>query len=157
MIKPIRLRTVVASSILSILATGCTAEPAQPSGYTPVSDDVLFAQVKALPHLTNIANLYYEKKFGVSNGYTARIDTDGEVEPNTFMDDVFAILYQGRYQAGISISVTAPIKGHPDTPHLYLLPSSTLRERYGPQPGTGTPPANKPLPVAEGWVPPSKW
>jgi hypothetical protein len=154
--RPTKLIAAASVAIISAIASGCTAEPTRPD-YTPAADEVLFEQVRALPHITKIVSLYYEKKFGVSNGYTATIDTDGEIDPNAFMDQVFAILYQGKQQAEIRISVTAPTKGKPDTPHLYMLLGSELRERYGAQPGTGLPPADKPLPVAEGWIPPSKW
>jgi hypothetical protein len=158
-IRPIKLCAAATAAILSALASGCTTAPSEPSGYTPIPDAVLFAQITALPHITKIVNLSYSKEFGMLNGYSADIDTDGEAEPNAFIDSVFAILYQGKYGASISISITAPAipkEGGPGSRSYFLL-ESTIRGRYGPQPGTGLPPANKPLPVADYWVPPSKW
>jgi hypothetical protein len=151
-----KLIAVTAAAIISATASGCTAEPAHPD-YTPVADEVLFEQVRALPHITRINTLMYLKKFGAGNGYRARIDTDGEIDPNAFLDRVFAILYQGKCGVEISITITAPTKDS-EYPIQYSLPNDAAqRERYGAQPGTGLPPADKPLPVAEGWIPPSKW
>jgi hypothetical protein len=150
------------SALLTVAATsGCFWSGTK--GYQPVPDDLLYAQVAALPHLSKIVDMGHSKgKFMELEAYYARVDSDGQVNPYELVDQICAIFHQGA--PGASTEVRVHLRNPDGSAADLQFSSSELKTwlaqdriaRYGPQPGTGLPPGGQPLPEAKGWLPPGK-
>ena len=157
------LAPAVALLAVITLLGACTIPSSRPSptpSYTPVPDTELYRRIAALPHVTNV-NIGYSDSFPNGSWYRGGITTDGQENPYLTLDKTIAILHQGVLRVSISIYVDFP---GPDgrTEKVFdgalLGPASAdLTLRYGPQPGSGTPPASPPVPTPSNWTPPPWW
>jgi hypothetical protein len=144
-----RLRLVpplVLAGLLSVGAAGCspsegTLDGPEPTvSYTPVPDDELFADVAELPGVSQV-DLEFDDSSTGGYGYVGDLRLEPGGDPVQALDRVIAILRQGRPEAAMTIEVRQPDR----TTTTVDLPmrSATepyLTDRYGPQPGDGSPP-----------------
>jgi hypothetical protein len=126
---------LLAGACMSGSADGGRAKP----DYTPVPDDELFSRVAAVPGVEK-ADLSFNGTWP-EHSYLGEVDISPGADGQVVLDTIYAILRQGRfdaamniqgYQAGAAIRLEALQRA--GTP-------SALTKRYGPQPGSGTPPA----------------
>ena len=127
------------------------------ASYQPVPDEQLFAAVRALPDVTG-ARISHRDNATDGSLYSGTLVTDGSTNPFATLDAAVAILRQGRQGAQITLAVAPDrARGIPrqytSTEFLDRSAADPLTERYGPQPGPGTPPSEPPVPPAPGWSP----
>lgn len=145
MLRMILSRTVVVALCVALASCGGTDEPKGP-GYTPISDKVLFTQIAAIPGVTKV-DIEYVDTFENSNGYIGTVDVRTGADAVGVLDQVLAILRQGRWRAGMQVVVLQG--GRQISTSALGLNAPTdrrLTERYGPQPGNGTPPESPETP-----------
>ncbi len=135
------LGTVLGAALAMTLGA-CGPEEDDP-GYTPVPDDELFARVAEIESVTEV-DLTWVDRFGQQKSYGGDVLVDGSRPTGDVLDEVLAVLWQGRPDASYAVSVTPP----PESGKVSLMPfqvglddQGALRERYGDQPGDGRPPA----------------
>ncbi|MET0929416.1 MAG: hypothetical protein ABWX74_07850 [Aeromicrobium sp.] len=109
--------------------------------YTPIPDAELYASIAALPGVEKVDVAYNgtwpESKYG------GEITIASGVDAQQVLDQAYAVLRQGRFDVGISVF------GLQDNTSIKFdgldgrsgIPSE-LTQRYGPQPGDGTPPVD---------------
>jgi len=137
-------RRLVLFTIILIVLAGCSGSESgkEKPSYTPVPDQDLFAQIDQLPGLAS-SDITFNDSFP-EYGYVGRVVIDPQADAQKTLDTLYAILRQGRPDAGIGISGSQGDGGV----EFELLPGSgvgtpdQLEERYGPQPGDGAPPAD---------------
>jgi hypothetical protein len=128
---------------LLLLVTACSSGSSDGGGkkadYTPIPDDELYAAIGEIPGVQAVDIRYNdtfpEKKYG------GEITIESGVDAQDVLDAAYAVLRQGRFDVGISVfglqdktSISFDrLGGRSGIP-------SRLEERYGPQPGDGTPP-----------------
>lgn len=162
--RTIRILLAIAAGLLAVLTplTGCASSdhsrPHPTVSYTPVPDAELYRRIAALPHVTDV-KIGYSDDFPNGSRYRGAVYTDGQENPYLIRDQANAILRQGVLRAHISIDVYFP--GPDSRPELapggrfFSQVESDLEQRYGPQPGSGIPPASPPVPTPSGWTPPA--
>lgn len=139
-----RLGRASAGALALLLGTaGCIGSTAEPVGYTPVPDEQLFADVADLPGVRRV-DLEYENSFMHPSEYSGDVTIGRGVDPVDTLDAVSAILWQGRPDPLIIVTVHRPRGVQIDNGSINLLGSTYLEERYGPQPGTGEVPKGAP-------------
>lgn len=128
---------------LMLLTAACSSSGSDPeptsSDYTPVPDADLFARIADIPGVEKV-DIRYVGTFPESK-YGGEITIATGTDAQDVLDAAYAILRQGRRDVGISVfgiqdrtSITFDrLGGRSGIP-------SELKKRYGPQPGTGTPP-----------------
>ena len=162
--RAIRTLLVPAVALLAVLTLlgACTIPSSRPSPtatYTPVPDAELYRRIAALPHVTNVI-IDYSDSFSNGSRYDGGLTTDGQENPYLTLDQTIAILRQGVLRAYISIDLDFPgPDGRTETAFSSRFPGDTesdLSQRYGPQPGSGIPPASPPVPTPSNWTPPTR-
>ena len=156
----LHLMTVRRAGIAVVLGVGlalgaCTPDPpttqetAVSPTYTPVPDEQLFTQIAGLDGVAD-ATLSFEDSPTTNNTYVGRLimaDTVTQETARDILDHAYAILRQGRPQAHIAVRAES---GHTGAGSYGIGPaqlglsggaSPALKQRYGPQPGDGTPPS----------------
>lgn len=131
--------------VLACALTGCGGEERPPSSTTKESS-VLFAEIAALEGVTSVDVEAYESAGlgGSRPAYRGTVEVDDTVDPLKVLDQVLAILWQGMPGASLrDVVVHQGEDGFYDAPYVGLG-DALLAERYGPQPGTGTPPVDQP-------------
>lgn len=142
------------------LLTACAPTLSRPSPtvtYTPVPDAELYRRIAALPHVTKV-DIGYADDFPNGSRYGGAMYTDGRENPYLILDQTIAILRQGVLRAHLSFALYYPC---PDGSECVMNAGSFLSpderdRRYGPQPGSGTPPASPPVPTPTDWTPPAR-
>lgn len=142
---------VVLVLVLAVSACGGdrSTDPSDPpNGYTPVADEVLFAEIARLPGVVS-ADLQYTDTFANPNVYGGTITVAPGEDPRSTLDHAIAILRQGHRDAVMALYAKA-VDGQYryGANSLGLGSTDTYAERYGPQPGDGKPP-DEPLPPLE--------
>lgn len=128
--------------LVMTLAGACSGGSERETGpdYEPVPDRELFAQVAQLPGVTRV-DISFQDTFTSGRGYVGTVEVDADAEPSAVLDQAMAVLRQGRWRASITLDVR---QGTRSTTFVDLgMASGTepdLVERYGPQPGDGSPP-----------------
>jgi hypothetical protein len=136
------VRTLAVVVALVALAGACSggSEKATGPDYEPVPDRELFSRIGRLPGVIS-TEIQHRDTFNDRHDYVGTVTADAKVDPVRLLDQVIAVLRQGRWQASMSLHVRQPDRtttivdlglrsaGEPD-----------LTERYGPQPGDGRPP-----------------
>lgn len=137
---------LVSALLLALTGCGSMREVPMTSQYT---DAQLFAQVADLDGVVS-ADLSYRNIFGSANGYVGRIVVAEEDRALLLLDHTYAILRQGHRNATINVDVLVKPTGNifDDYDLLGSDPAARLEDRYGPQPGDGTPPSVPPSPRA---------
>lgn len=153
-------------SVLALLAlvpattlTGCffggrgqRSEPPPTADYEPIPDEQLFEQIRALDGVAGAGILHRDDRTH-GNSYAGHITLEQGVtkdEAVAIVDHAYAILRQGEYRAAIILtSGSAPGVEPVVATSVSDLPirgrhAAALEERYGPQPGDGTPPGDLP-------------
>ncbi len=138
-----RIAALVVVGVL-LLVGGCMSAGSEGGqtrpDYTPVPDDELFARVSGLPGVDR-ADLSFNDNFSEFT-YLGEVDISPEADAQTVLDTIYATLRQGRFDADMNI--IGYQSGRPV--RLAALKNagvaSELEERYGPQPGDGTPPGD---------------
>jgi hypothetical protein len=131
------------SAVLAALS-GCTGSTAEPAGYDPVPDEQLFEQVGALPGV-RAADLEYKDTFAHPSEYSGDVTVGRGVDPVETLDAVSAILWQGRPEPTVVVTVRGPQGVLLDSTSVNLIGGSDFEDRYGPQPGTGEVPEDAEL------------
>lgn len=130
-------------------ASGCVGSTAEPVGYEPVPDEQLFTEVADLPGV-RAATLGYEDSFAHPGEYFGEVRVGRSVDLVETLDAVSAILWQGRPDPTVVVTVRGS-QGEVDNASVRLINPPDLEARYGPQPGTGEVPADaEPLPRPPG-------
>jgi len=138
------VRPLLLVFVVGLLLAGCTSETPPGPSYTPVPDEVLFAQVAALPGVAS-QHLEYLDDFGNPNVYSGTVEAAKGVDPRRLLDAVLALLRTGHPNAGLAVAVSSRSLGSqvgPDSLGLFL--KDDFERRYGPQPGDGVPPTELP-------------
>ena len=135
--------SVLALAIVMALLTGCRSgggddEPA----YEPVPDEDLYAAIAALDGVRKV-EIRYVEGFARTNNYGGELTVDDPSRAMELLDRAVAILWQGRPGALADLLVLGPDRQLLHyTSDLGLRTRADYEERYGPQPGTGEPPAD---------------
>lgn len=145
-----RLRAGVLAPALALvlaLTTACGGQEEEPvTDYTPLSEAELVAQIEQLPGVED-ADVTFSDTFSGGRAYRGevRLEPGARADPVATLDATYAILRQGEPDAGLGVSVVDPeTKRAYNSSALGLTDTASLRARYGPQPGDGTPPAELP-------------
>lgn len=128
--------------LLSWFAVGCGSDD---PGYMPKKDDVLFAEIASIKGVTEV-NVHGNESAGVGGSrpaYNGQVVVDASADPLLVLDQVLAILWQGMPGADLSGVDVRQVDAFYGT-EAVRLGDNRLKERYGPQPGTGVPPTDKP-------------
>ncbi|MCD9199893.1 RNA-binding protein [Aeromicrobium wangtongii] len=134
------LVVVAVTWLISGCGAGASDGPERPD-YTPVPDHKLISQVAALPGVER-ADLSYNDAWP-EHSYIATITLSSDADAQLVLDTIYAKLWQGRPGAGILVEAQQngsvvrldAFGGKPTT-------RIALEKRYGPQPGSGTPPTD---------------
>lgn len=133
------MRILVLSALLVGLLTACGEE----AGYTPVPDAELYEQVSALPGVER-HHLRATDGFPRGTAYVGTVVVGDEADPVEVLDAVLAVLWQGMPEAGYPlVEVVQGLRGT-SPGDVGLVSRADFEARYGPQPGSGEPPADKP-------------
>lgn len=150
------LPLLIAVGMLSACVLGSGGQVARPSvtaSYQPLPDEQLYAAIGALPGVHKV-QLTFSDTFENGRAYRGSVFvTDPAMQPaaaQALLDRVNAILWQGKPETTLAVEIRAEaspatkLLATPDD--LGLRPSTgswnqAERDRYGPRPGTGTPPA----------------
>ncbi len=144
-----RAATTVAVALL-LCTSGCTGSRTEPVDYEPVEDERLFSEIEDLPGVRS-ADLEYTDTFAHPSEYSGDVTIGRDVDPVATIDAVSAILWQGRPDPTVVVTVRGPEGTLLDSTSVNLIGGSDFEERYGPQPGTGeVPPDAEPLPRPPG-------
>ena len=134
-----RTRTKTALTGLLLLALTACGGPE----YDPVPEEKLSAEIKALPGVTNEKLDSYDSA-SQGTGYQSDIYINDQADPVMVLDQATAILWQGLPEARINVSVIEKDGREIRTSDVGLIVSDDFEARYGPQPGSGEPPTDKP-------------
>jgi hypothetical protein len=130
--------------VLTCVLAGCGEGDS--SSYTPKESTVLFAEIAAIDGVTSVDVGEFESAGlgGSRPAYRGTVRVDDSAEPLQVLDQVLAILRQGLPGASLrDVVVHQGATGFYDAAYVGLG-DALLGERYGPQPGTGTPPEDQP-------------
>lgn len=143
-----RLLAAALALILTVTTlTGCQQEQEEPvPDYTPRTIDELTVEIEELPGV-EAASINFSEDFSTGRTYRGevRLAPGAGVDPLRTLDTVHAILRRGEPRATFGVGVVDPadnVKYH--ATELGLTNLTSIEERYGPQPGDGTPPAELP-------------
>lgn len=125
----------VAALLVVLVASGCTSSAEPSIDYEPVDDQALFQQVEDLPEVRS-AELDYEDSFTHPSEYFGEVTIRPTADPVETLDAISAILWQGRPDPKVIVTVRSP-RTEIDNASIRLMNPTDLEERYGPQPGTG--------------------
>lgn len=137
----------IAVVALLLALTSCATDPKPGADYRPAKTDAqIYREIAALPHITDV-DIQWVDDFSQGNTYTGEVTVTAERYIVETLDHVNALLRQGRFGAYPSVGV---VGNNLDISldSVGLSASGAIEDRYGPQPGTGEPPAN-PLPSVE--------
>lgn len=138
-LQPVTTMKRLALFALAMMLMGCGG-----AGYTPKPDAELFKAIRELPGVARTDMLDSTTGFQEGTGYSGYILLEHGADTAALIDATLAILWQGRRNAGYGlIKWNQDGKGYRDT-DVGLGTQKDLEERYGPQPGTGVPPTDKP-------------
>lgn len=129
--------------VVTLAVAGCSLDnlPTPRATYRPVPDAQLYSRIMRIPGVVG-AELRWTNGFDSPNGYGGTIDGERTANAAMILDRALAILWQGRPGADLG-AIEVISKGD-----LAVFPSefglkgqADYAARYGPQPGTGVPPA----------------
>lgn len=142
-----RVGSSVGLVLALVLMTACGGQEEDPvADYTPLSETELVTQIEQLPGVAE-AEVVFSDTFSGGRTYRGEVQLEpgARVDPVATLDATYAILRQGEPDAGLGVSVVDPATNRAyNASALRLTDTASLRERYGPQPGDGTPPAQLP-------------
>lgn len=101
-------------------------------GYSPVPDDVLYAEIAKMPGVTEV-NLEFSTKLGTANSYRGEVVAAPGTDGLALLDNVFRTLRKGRLNAYFKLRVTVVGDKSYMASNLRVLSLPALEERYGPQ------------------------
>lgn len=125
------------------LLAGCSLNnmPTPRATYSPVSDVSLYRRVANIPGVTGV-ELRWTNGFDNPNGYGGTVYAGRDSDDVAILDQVLAILRQGRPGADLDAIEVWRMGSYPVFPSEFgLKGQADYTARYGPQPGTGVPPA----------------
>lgn len=134
----------VVLGLLLVAGLGACAkeeEPVKPD-YTPVADSELFRRIEAIPGVVD-SEVGFRRSATYGTEYFGPITVEEGADAPAILDRAYAILRQGRFDVGITVrAVQGGKQISSDSFGLTVGTEPNLRERYGPQPGDGSPPAS---------------
>jgi hypothetical protein len=136
------LLVLVLALVPALVACGSEPAPAH-SSYKPVPDTTLYQQIGDLPGVTQV-DIEWVDDATRGKSYVGRVRVRDGVDRLRRLDQVLAILRQGRAGAGITVSVGTAHGVAKFPSDLGVITPEEIEERYGPQPGDGTPPDSTP-------------
>ncbi|GIG35348.1 hypothetical protein Cpa01nite_07290 [Cellulomonas pakistanensis] len=128
--------TATLASAVAIALVGCGTASSRNAS---VPDDVLFAQVTALPGVRD-ADLKWELNFGNTPAYMGTVVAEADADPLCVLDETLAVLYQGRRDT--SLRAVEVVQGSTSVRAEDLVGETPLGERYGPRPARPQPSAS---------------
>lgn len=132
-------RHAITTLVLALALAACDGP-----GYTAKADAELFKAIRELPGVARTDMMDSTTGFQEGTGYSGYILLEHGADTAAVIDATLAILWQGRRNAGYGlIQWNQDRKGYRDT-DVGLFDHDDLEARYGPQPGTGVPPSDKP-------------
>lgn len=136
-----RARLLLLALATVLLLASCGDDP----GYEPKPSKALFSEIGALEGVTQVDVGAYESAGlgGSRPAYRGQVRIDDQHDPATILDQVLAILWQGMPDADLSNVKIRQGDTFYDTSSV-ALGDARRKERYGPQPGPGVPPKDKP-------------
>ena len=137
-----RLRILAVAALLLLAACATKSGPARP-GYTPVPDSVLYHRIAAIHGVTSV-HVVYAADWVAGQRYAGTVDVSDSKDALRILDEAFAILRMGHYDAGLYVDVVEPSGRHLGRRSLGLHSDQDVAARYGPQPGSGVPPSTLP-------------
>ncbi len=138
------LLVLVIALVPVLSACGAHPTPKRPS-YHPMADATLYQQIGDLPGVTNV-DIRWVDDATRGRSYVGRVRVRDGVDELRRLDQVLAILRQGRAGAGITVSVGTAHGVAKFPSDLGVITPEEIEARYGPQPGDGTPPDSTPAP-----------
>jgi len=134
------MRTLL-TAVLATLLAACGGAP-KPA-YTEVPEQDLYAAIGRIPGVTKV-NLTSYDGAPQGTGYNGQIVIDRSADPVAVLAHVLAILWQGmpdaNYDSVRVLKDTSPTRAS----DVGLIRHADFEARYGPQPGSGVPPKDKP-------------
>ncbi|EFQ82180.1 hypothetical protein HMPREF0063_12704 [Aeromicrobium marinum DSM 15272] len=122
-----------------LAAGGCTPGRDDPTpAYTPIPDEQLYAQILAVPGIQSVDIAYVDT---LENLYAGKVAIAPDADAQEVLDRAHAILRQGRADADINL-VGVQDGRQVRFEDLDVGTRAELEQRYGPQPGDGTPPGD---------------
>lgn len=131
------MRTALAGLLLLAL-TACGGP-----GYDPLPESTLYAEIEAIPGVTKQKINSYDS-MTQGTGYGGQIYIDNQADHIAVLDQALAILWQGLPEANPDVSIIDEDGTRVDPSDVGLIVPDDFEARYGPQPGTGEPPTDKP-------------
>ena len=119
---------------------GLGSEPRPTPSYVPVPDAELFDRAGALPGVVSFDGTFNDT--WPEYTYLAEVVVADDADPLDVADHVYAILWQGRSGAGAYVQVVQDNRIISTRDLIPVVTRVSLEERYGPQPGDGTPPGD---------------
>lgn len=139
---------VLGASIL--LLAGCSTDPQPRADYRPAKTDAqIYREIAQLPHVTDV-DIRWVDDANTGNTYTGIVRVTQTRYVVDTLDHVNALLRQGRFSSYLTVGVRSeqnPLRVANDA--VGLSAPAAVEHRYGPQPGTGEPPTNEPLPSVD--------
>ena len=133
-------RTKIALTGLLLLVLTACGGPA----YKPLPDATLYSDIEAIPGVTK-QKINSHDSMSQGTGYGGQILIDTTADPVDVLDGTLAILWQGMPDASyIGVRVIQKDGEVTRSSDVGLTSPDDFEARYGPQPGTGEPPADKP-------------
>lgn len=130
----------IALAGLLLLALTACGEPA----YDPLPEARLYSDIEALPGVTSQRIDSFDSG-SEGTGYDGTIRVDNQADPLAVLDQALAILWQGLPRASFhSFGVLGEDGTEVRPSDVGLTSPDEFEARYGPQPGTGEPPTDKP-------------
>ncbi|MGN6721836.1 MAG: hypothetical protein ACTHJM_04415 [Marmoricola sp.] len=110
------------------------------ASYAPVADVRLYARIATIPGVVR-AGVRWSNSFDFPNGYRGTVYVVRAADATTILDRSLAILRQGRPGADLGGIEVLPEGAFATFPSMFGLETQAdYTARYGPQPGSGTPP-----------------
>ena len=143
-----RSRHAAALVLLALPLLGACTSPSSSTPeptYEPVPDPDLYRQVEELPGVRS-TDITWDSSFTDGAAYAGTVRLDRRADPVATLDEVTAILWQGRPDSSVVLDVVTP-SGTINSASVRLQGHLEIEERFGPQPGDGEVPADaQPLP-----------
>lgn len=126
--------------LISSCSSGGSDDGPLKADYTPIPDEELYSAIADMPGVER-SDVSLNDTFP-DYAYVGEVDISTDADAQQVLDTIYATLRQGRFRAAINITGYQSGRDVRLTALERSGSPAELEERYGPQPGDGTPPAD---------------